>query len=29
MRDVHSSKWKEAKKDEIESIIPIIFLDLK
>jgi hypothetical protein len=29
MRDVHSSKWQEAKEDEIESIIPIVFLDLE
>jgi hypothetical protein len=29
MREVHSSKWQEAKKDEMESIIPIIFWDLE
>jgi hypothetical protein len=29
IRDVHSSKWQEAKKDEMESIIPIIFWDLE
>jgi hypothetical protein len=29
MRDVHSSKWQEANEDEIKSIIPIIFWDLK
>jgi hypothetical protein len=25
MRDVHSSKWQEAKKDKIKLMIPIIF----
>jgi hypothetical protein len=25
MRDVHSSKWQEAKKDKMKLIIPIIF----
>jgi hypothetical protein len=29
MRGVHSSKWQEAKEDEMESIIPIIFWDLE
>jgi hypothetical protein len=29
MRDVHSFKWQEAKEDEMESIIPIIFWNLE
>jgi hypothetical protein len=29
MRGVHSSKWQEAKEDEMKSIIPIIFRDVE